>query len=102
MVWESSMGCFATGTFADIECFIGQGFMSLFGNGIMLSIFIMLMGVLISYKLKLPMDLSAIFIFSMVLVANMAFMPDWVMWITVLLLAMVTGFGFYKFMKSRG
>jgi len=102
MVWESTLNCFTTGSFADLECFIGNGFMSIFGTPVYLTIFAIFAGVAICWKLKIPLDLSGIFLLSLVFVINMAFAPDWILYLAIILIASIAGYGYYKLFRARG
>ena len=99
MVWESTLTCFSTGSFADIECIIGSGLLSIFGNPIYLTLISMVFFVALAWKLKLPLDLTAIFLLGIVSVFTLTFVEQWVQWLIIIFLAIGAAYGLYKFIK---
>jgi len=99
MVWETTLTCFTTGTFADIECLLSQGFYLIFGNSILVSLFVVFAGVLLSYKMRIPLDLTAIFLFGLIFILNLGVAEQWVFWVFILIMAIGSAYGYYKFTK---
>lgn len=68
---NNTLGCFEStnGGLGAIPCIIGAGFSSLFGS-VFLNIFVLIIMIVFCAKLRLPLDLSAIAIFTFVVITN--------------------------------
>jgi hypothetical protein len=97
MVAPLSFACFTTGSFSDLSCLLGGGLSGMVGVGPFVSLFVLIVGVIAGYKLKLPLDFFAVWMLALSSVCALAFMPIWVFWLGVLLAAIAAGYGFYKF-----
>jgi hypothetical protein len=99
-----SFNCYnMTNPISDLECTIGNSSANFFGTALIASIFVLAIGVGICWKTHLPLDLSAIFIISLLLVANIAFgVPTWVTVVLIIFLMLVVALGFYHWLHSRG
>lgn len=98
MAWGTSL-CFATGGLGDIVSCLGAGFGNIFGGTLFLVIFALIVTFLISWRLKLSADLTAVFLLGTVFALTLGYAEDWIKWILIIILAIVTGYGVYKFMR---
>lgn len=102
MIWETPFTCFTTGSFADIQCILGQGFSGILGGPIVATIIVLILALILSFKLRLAPELIVVFMFSIIFVSAMAFAPDWIKWAFLIILAIIVGFGVNKFLKRGG
>lgn len=98
-MWESTLTCFTTGSLSDLECLIGNGLMGIFGSPIILTIVMLVFGVILCWKLKISFDLTVVFMVSLIDVMVLAFAPVWLKWLSILIVACIVGWGFYKFSR---
>lgn len=94
-----TLSCFTTGSINDITCIIGNGFMSMFGNGVFLSIFIIFGWLFLCFKLRLPIDLITVSTFALTFVLTMMFMPVWVKYLAIIIAMAITAYGIGKYFR---
>lgn len=99
MVWESTLGCFTTGTFGDIECMITQGFGSLFGGAEVMTVFAVMIGLFLCFYLRLSFNLSVVFMLGLTLVSTAAFAPEYLLSVGLILAACIAGWGLYRWVN---
>lgn len=97
-----AFNCFTTGTLADTECFIGGGFMSLFGGAELLGIVLLGIFVILGFYLRLAFDLFAVFMLTGIYIYSGIFFPEYVLWVAVIFVFTWVAYGFYKFYSARG
>ena len=98
-MWESTLTCFTTGTFADIGCVIGQGFLNMLGNPVFVTIFVLFFGSFLAFKFKAPLPLTVIFLFSLVNALTFAYAPDWLKWVLLIVMSIGGGYGLFKLLR---
>lgn len=99
MVWESTLNCFTTGGFGDIECIIGQGFGGMLGTPLIATIVLIIIGLVISFKLRLPPELTIVFMVSLVSVMVYGITDQWIYSIFIIIVAIISGIGYYKIFR---
>lgn len=97
MAFESTLTCFTSSGWNVIGCIIGNGFWNIFGTPFFMTLFLILIGVVIIYKWRVPLDLGAVFLISLVLVGIGFAIPQWIFWVLIIGFAVAAGYGFYKF-----
>lgn len=71
----------------------------IFGNSILVSLFVIFGGALLAYKMKIPLDLTAIFLFGLIFILNFGVAEQWVFWTFLIIMSIGSAYGFYKFTK---
>jgi hypothetical protein len=99
MVWTTILDCFTTGAIADIGCIIGGGTTAILGSGLILAIVALIAGVFLVYKMRLPLDLTALGLLGIVGALSYSILPSYVFYVGLLLIAVVAGYGFYRWTK---
>lgn len=95
-MWES---CLTTGSFADLECIIGQGFFSIFGNPIYISAFILVTSLFIIFKMRISFDLGLLFLLSLVFTLSLSIAPQWIFWLLIIVIGIISGFALYRLLR---
>lgn len=95
-MWES---CLTTGSFADLECIIGQGFFNIFGNPIYVTAFVLVAVLFIIFKMKISFDLGLLFLFSIIFALSLSIAPQWIFWLLAIMIGFITGFILYRLLR---
>jgi predicted neutral ceramidase superfamily lipid hydrolase len=96
MAFESTLACMTTGSFSDLQCILGHGFLGLFGNYAVALIFSMLAWIFISRKFNLSFDFTLIGGLTLVFFLTFLVAPQWMFFAFALILLTIAGWGYYK------
>jgi hypothetical protein len=71
----------------------------MFGSGLVMVILSMVIGLIVVYKMRLPLELSAIGLLGIVTALSYSVLPGYVFWVGIILLSVISGYGFYKWTR---
>ena len=101
MIPNATFSCFTTGSFSDMECILSHGIGGMFGGAIIATLIIMIGTLIFLYRLKLQPELIAVVMSCEFLIMMFVMAPPWMFWTVILLLLILAGFGFSKFLKRH-
>jgi hypothetical protein len=98
---NSTLGCFTSGTLSDMWCVFGSGFGAwVGGSSIIATIFLIFFGVAIGWKLHIPLDALALFIFFLLLTGNLALgVTSYLVWLVVIIFGVISAIGIYHWIR---
>lgn len=96
-----SLDCFKNAGLGSVFCVVGNGFGAWTGgSSILATILIIFFGIALGWKMHIPLDALALFIFFLLATGNITLgVTDWLVWLVIVIFGVISAVGIYHWVR---